>query len=180
MRGLTEEKRLKMAAVVSAYIAGGTCDSVAKQFGISAMTVWYWLKRFGVKTVSAAERMKGRRWTETRRAHNPEKPKRPEGDPRGYDIMTARSIGNKSKTSHGYIRVNIGRKARQYEHILVAEKSLGRKLKRGEVVHHINCEKTDNRSENLLICTISYHRQLHKRMRAHPYWMQFKDQRKED
>lgn len=160
----------KIAKAVELYAAGKTCAVIAEELNAGKTTVWHWLKGEGVTTVSSAERLKGKEWPEARRAHHPKKPTRPPGSPRGYEIVTARSIGNKSHTGHGYITVHVGRKRKQYEHILVAERSMGRSLRQGEVVHHINCNRTDNRPENLLVCTIQYHLQLHKRMRRHPYW----------
>jgi transposase len=82
-----------------------------------------------------------------------------------------RARGNKGLSSHGYVRVNTGRRERQYEHILIAERLLGRPMKPNERVHHVYCDRTDNR--NLLICTHEYHLELHAKMRAHPYWSQF-------
>lgn len=93
---------------------------------------------------------------------------------------TKRSLGNKSISSHGYVAVCIGAGKRQYEHILVAEKSLGRRLRnfgRGnpktEIVHHINGNKTDNRPANLLICTHEYHVGLHHKLENSPAWPEF-------
>lgn len=160
----------KIAKAVVLYATGKTCAVIAEELGVGVTTVWLWLKSEGVTTVSSAERMKGKEWPKARRAHHPKKPARPADSPRGYEIVTARSIGNKSRTGHGYITVRIGRNRKQYEHILVAERAMGRSLRQGEVVHHINCNRTDNRPENLLVCTIQYHLQLHMRMRRHPYW----------
>jgi|SRR5215831_4029331 len=72
--------------------------------------------------------------------------------------------GGRSILPSGYIRINIGAGAWQYEHVLVAEKALGRGLRAGECVHHLNGIKGDNRNSNLLICTNGYHRSLERRM----------------
>lgn len=90
-----------------------------------------------------------------------------------HDSNSLRARGNRDLSSHGYVRVNVGNRQRQYEHILIAERALGRKLKRKERVHHIDCDRANNRNDNLLICTHDYHLALHARMRADPYWSQF-------
>jgi hypothetical protein len=94
--------------------------------------------------------------------------------------QTQRAIGGRHSTSHGYVRVLVGRGVRQYEHILVAERALGRPLKnlgRGhpntEVVHHIDGDKTNNAPTNLLICTHRYHTELHHRLEQSPAWPEF-------
>ncbi|MDM8357510.1 HNH endonuclease signature motif containing protein [Pandoraea communis] len=93
---------------------------------------------------------------------------------------TARAIGRRTISSHGYVIVRLGANARQYEHILVAEKALGRPLRnygRGnpatEVVHHVNGDKRDNRPGNLLICSHEYHVSLHHRLANSPAWPEF-------
>lgn len=93
---------------------------------------------------------------------------------------TERSLGNKSISSHGYVAVCVGAGKRQYEHILVAEKSLGRRLRsfgrgnpKSEIVHHINGNKTDNRPDNLLVCTHEYHVALHHKLENSPDWPEF-------
>lgn len=156
--------------VCSLYVSGKSISEVSQETTVPPATVHRWLKRLGVELRKLGDWHRGRKWTEARREHNPEAPQRPEGAPRGYDILTERALGNKSIKSGGYVVVHVGRKQRQYEHILKAEKAIGRRLRRDEVVHHINCIRSDNRPENLLICTRSYHLQLHARMRKHPYW----------
>lgn len=157
----------------ASYSESKSIEKTSVATGIPVATAYRLLKRSGVKIQARGDAHRGRPWTDARRSHHPAKPIRPLGAPAGYDILTQRAIGNKTKSSHGYIQVATGRKSRQYEHTIVAERSIGRKLRRGEVVHHINCDRTDNRPENLLVCTIKYHLQLHARMRKHPYWSQF-------
>lgn len=173
MAGKFKWTEADQARCASAYERLKSVAKVATETGIPVASVHRLLKRSGVAIQSLGEAHKGRPWTAARRAHHPEKQKRPADAPRGYEIATARSLGNKSRSEHGYVTVHIGRKRKQYEHILVAEGALGRPLKKGEVVHHINCDRTDNRPANLLICRIGYHLQLHARMRKHPYWSQF-------
>lgn len=166
----TEADQIRCA---SAYGRLKSVEKVSKETGIPIASVHRLLKRGGVRIQAPGEAHKGRPWSPARRAHHPERPKRPADAPRGYEIATARALGNKSRSGHGYVTVHTGRKRKQYEHILVAERAIGRPLKKGEVVHHINCDRTDNRPENLLICRIGYHLKLHARMRKHPYWSQF-------
>lgn len=159
-----------LADMVRLYASGASYESVAEATSKSVGTVWRWLRNAGIETRTRGQHCKGKPWTAARRAHHPAKPPSDSNAPRGYDILVHRTLGNKSIDKQGYAVVHIGRKKRQYEHVLIAEKALGRKLKRGEVVHHINFVRHDNRNENLLVCTISYHLQLHARMRRHPYW----------
>lgn len=177
INGIDNRLLEKMASM---YLSGASITEVSAAFEKPLATTHRWLKLAGVKTRPLGSSMKGKQWSEARRAATPEKKKADQvivdgKEIKGAAMITNRSIGNKSRSSHGYVTVHIGRKKKQYEHILVAEKALGRGLKKGEVVHHINCNKTDNRPENLLICTIGYHRQLHARMKKHPYWTNFHD-----
>jgi len=154
------------------YAAGESLPVIAERFGKGTMTVYRWLMYSGVNMRKLGELRKGNPWTEARRKHHPVKEK---GMTR-EEFLAKReeeTNGNTYLSKHGYIVVKVGRRKRQYEHVLVAEKALGRKLDKGMVVHHINCDKTDNRPDNLLICSISYHLALHARMRRDEYWKNF-------
>ena len=97
-----------------------------------------------------------------------------------HRAKSAKAIGNRTMSSHGYVVVCTGACKRQYEHILVAERAIGRPLRnfgrgnpKSEVVHHINGIKSDNRPANLLVCTHEYHVALHHRLEASPAWPEF-------
>lgn len=94
--------------------------------------------------------------------------------------LAAARLGNKNLSTHGYVLVTLGKRRRQYEHILIAEKALGRKLKKisvghplNEVVHHIDGDKTNNNPNNLLICTHRYHTELHRKLENSSEWPEF-------
>lgn len=94
--------------------------------------------------------------------------------------QSARAIGSRGLSSHGYVRVLASKGRRVYEHVMVAERVLGRPLRnlgRGhpdtEVVHHVNGDKRDNRPANLLICTHAYHVELHHRLEQSSTWPEF-------
>lgn len=164
--------------VADMYQGGASLGEIARAFGKGIATISRWLDQIGVEKRDAGSGTRGKPWSDARRAATPAPAPamRPVVDGmelRGAEIVTHRAIGNKSVRANGYVLVQVGRRARKYEHIVVAERALGRELRAGEVVHHINCDRTDNRPENLLICQIGYHIQLHARMRRHPYWSQF-------
>lgn len=80
--------------------------------------------------------------------------------------------GGKSKTTHGYILVRVGKehhlsdvRGYAYEHRIEAEKKMGRGLEPGEMVHHINGIKSDNRHENLMIVADMANHKYHHRER---------------
>jgi len=57
------------------------------------------------------------------------------------------------RQKHGcYIKINIGKNKREFEHRLVMEDCIGRKLRKCEVVHHMNGNPKDNRMKNLVLC----------------------------
>lgn len=82
-----------------------------------------------------------------------------------YCIERNKKYRHESMTdSRGYIKIWVGDR-KVHEHVHLAEQRLGRRLRRGEMVHHINGIRNDNRPQNLLVCTVSYHNDLHWRMR---------------
>jgi len=80
--------------------------------------------------------------------------------------------GGFGKHAAGYVRV-LGTRNPKLEHREKAEKAMGKSLPKGVVVHHIDTDKKNNANTNLLVCTDSYHKELHARMKKHPYWSQF-------
>jgi transposase len=171
-RFIESQERELLETMKRLYAEGNACQSIAATVGKSPMTVYRWLKNAGVE-VQRGKVQKGKQWSAARRVHHPEKPQRDPNAPKGRDIIVQRAIGNKSITTHGYVVVNLGRRKRQYEHILIAERALGKPLPAGVDVHHVNLVKHDNANTNLVICTHQYHLDLHARMRRHPYWSQF-------
>lgn len=171
-KAIAESKRNKESEseVFALYRAGKSLSEVSKDTGVPIMTISRWLKREGIETRKNGDWHRGRKWTEARREHHPERNLPEWLGPTGYDLVAARAIGNKYVTKQGYVRVHVGRRKHRYEHAIVAEKALGRPLAKGEVVHHINCIRHDNRPKNLLICMHSYHLGLHAKMRKDPYW----------
>jgi len=167
---ISADRKAVMDKAVALYSSGKSLREVSDEVSVPIATIHRWTKKLGVQPHEVGSWHKGRSWTQARREHHPEQPVIEWLGPTGYDLVSARAIGNKGITAQGYVRVQIGRRSRQYEHVLVAEKVLGRPLNKGEVVHHINCIRHDNRPENLLICTRQYHQQLHARMRKDPYW----------
>ena len=89
--------------------------------------------------------------------------------------------GGRRVTDDGYIAIRL-LKDYVLEHHLIAERVLGRPLKflaphhsDNEMAHHINFDRADNRERNLVICTISYHNNLHHRIRQQGLVTYFKE-----
>jgi hypothetical protein len=68
--------------------------------------------------------------------------------------------GGKHTDKDGYIRINLEKGKREFEHRLVAQNILGRKLKKNEIVHHIDWDKHNNVPENLFVCNPSFHKKM--------------------
>lgn len=73
-----------------------------------------------------------------------------------YGKTKGKRLNKKWKTSHGYIKVFVGKdhplsdcRGETYEHRLIMSQILGRPLTRFEHVHHKNGKKADNRPKNL-------------------------------
>lgn len=124
------------------YVSGLSTTQVGKIVGAASCNVMHALRKRGVPLRSISE------------------------------AKVLRHAGAKSKQTHGYVFVRVGKGKRVLEHRMMAERALGRPLGKNEHVHHINCDKSDNRPENLLICSRAYHIALHRRMRKDPYWSQ--------
>ena len=79
---------------------------------------------------------------------------------------------NRLKSSHGYIKVRVGRthpladaNGYAYEHLMVWVSAGNPKPGPNEVLHHVNHDQTDNRLENLRLMTTGQHAQEHNRTR---------------
>jgi len=66
--------------------------------------------------------------------------------------------GKKHISSHGYIKVYVGRSHPKadasgfaYEHRLIVEKIIGRDLRKNEKIHHIDGNKENNEPSNLTV-----------------------------
>ena len=123
-----------------------SCE-LAKLSNISTSAVFYWLKKFNIKTRNWEEARKTEEWRERMRQNNWNKV------PSGENHYSWK--GGKIKNGHGYILAwNPGHphaynRRHVLEHRLVMEKHIGRYLHSWEIVHHINGIRDDNRIENL-------------------------------
>ena len=73
--------------------------------------------------------------------------------------------GGRSISKKRYVRINLGKGIRMFEHRLVGEKMLGRKLKSTEAIHHIDGDKLNNKESNLYICSSNAdHQRAHRSM----------------
>lgn len=81
--------------------------------------------------------------------------------------MSKRADGEGAINSQGYVQYS--RKGLlQYGHREIAERALGKPLPKLAQVHHVDENPSNNESSNLVICpSQSYHRLLHKRMKAY-------------
>ncbi len=66
------------------------------------------------------------------------------------------------RTRDGYVRVKVGgRRRRELEHRVKAERALRRRLQSFEVVHHRNGRRDDNRLVNLCVMSAQAHIRHH-------------------
>jgi len=71
-------------------------------------------------------------------------------------------------STEGYpLRWNPATKKNEYEHRMIIEDVLGKPLKKEWRTHHVDEDKTNNDHSNIVLCeNHSYHRMLHRRMKA--------------
>lgn len=120
---------------------------IAKICGISQSALWWWIKKYNIKTRPPGKSQYTKRCQEKlSKARNlQEKERNPNWrggrfrKTNGYILIKA--YGHPNANKNGYV----------LEHRLVAEKALGRFLNKEEKCHHRNGILDDNRWENLFV-----------------------------
>ena len=96
--------------------------------------------------------------------------------PKSYQFL------GRKLTSDGYVLIyepnhkRADRSGYVKEHILIIERALGKEMPEDSQSHHFNENRSDNSRGNIILCeNLSYHKILHKRLRAfkacgHAHW----------
>lgn len=161
-------------------IRGKPMHEVANDLDISTGTVYYYLKKYGIKIRTKSEAfssLKAKGWKypesakETTRKKNTGRVFSEETKKKMSESKKMGGIGHKKKRTDGYIYVYFPDHPKStkggyiMEHDLIMECLIGRHLKDNEVVHHINSNRSDNRKENLKLMTFEEHCRYHMKKR---------------
>lgn len=171
--------KITKADLIREYIENDkSMREVAKTLGVSAGTVYNYIKKYGIKsrdgfTNAGKERIRAaaaqREYPHTKRTE--EQRKRISDAKKGKYKYKTTYGGHKKNHVAGYVMVYAPDNHRAtkdgyvMEHILIVEDAMGRPLAENECVHHINGIKNDNRIENLQVMTASEHMSYHMKKR---------------
>lgn len=88
--------------------------------------------------------------------------------------------GKRIISSHGYVKVRVGRghpladpNGYAYEHLIVWVAAGNELPSSSEIIHHCNDDKTDNRLENLQLLTRAEHNRLHNQAKSRDHLGRF-------